>query len=400
MSAVERLQFNLPMGSVALPVQPLPVTTEHIAGIGQSAQQDRDSVKSAFLLEKPQVSNLLLNEVQKKQLEDLLRSIKDDAIAPETLDPKLLGFVAGLLVDMSNAPKSAAAEDLYLEALLGMVVKEKSNFDKERISQVRSENIETIQKNQDKITESLKAGQEAKKSGLAAKIFGWIGAIASIVVGIVMCATGVGAAAGALMIAGGVLGVVSCAVQQAAQDGLISKEVMQVLGPVLQVVEAIVAVISIVVTFGAGAARTVAKYAAKVATKVAGTVGEFAAAVSAKASKVANFAAKVTDVTSKAAGGGMKLAALGADTVVKVGDGASKLANSIMEVKVAEKAADSEQTRAELSAGEAVIKKLVAELASNRNALQQALELILSIHKDNADSQDRIFNNIHNARGV
>ncbi|MGC3218490.1 type III secretion system translocon subunit SctE, partial [Pseudomonas aeruginosa] len=76
--------------------------------------------------------------------------------------------------------------------------------------------------NQQKIRESEEAAKEAEKSGLAAKIFGWISAIASIFVGAIMVATGVGAAAGALMIAGGVLGVVSQSVQQAAADGLIS----------------------------------------------------------------------------------------------------------------------------------------------------------------------------------
>ena len=73
-----------------------------------------------------------------------------------------------------------------------------------------------MSENQEKIKESEAAAKEAQKSGLASKIFGWVSAVASIVVGSIMVATGIGAVAGALMIAGGVMGAVNMTLQEPA----------------------------------------------------------------------------------------------------------------------------------------------------------------------------------------
>lgn len=118
------------------------------------------------------------------------------------------------------------------------------------IEQTRQNNIKQMDVNQTKMKEAEEAAEKAKKSGLAGKIFGWLSAIASLVIGAILVATGVGAAAGALLIAAGAVGVANMAVQQAAADGLISPETMKWLGPVMTALEVAVALISVVVTCG------------------------------------------------------------------------------------------------------------------------------------------------------
>lgn len=118
---------------------------------------------------------------------------------------------------------AGSADDFEVE-LAAITDKLKSAQNELKIQEVKvakAKHEKEMVENQDKIKESEAAAKEAQKSGLAAKIFGWISAVVSIVVGAVMVATGVGAAAGALMIAGGVMGAVSMALQEpAVQDAL------------------------------------------------------------------------------------------------------------------------------------------------------------------------------------
>ncbi|AXM95533.1 type III secretion system translocon subunit SctE [Pseudomonas plecoglossicida] len=356
------------------------------------------SVDVAPALPLPQALNGSLSAEATKQLEAALGALfeRSELIEPIVKD---LSQAAGLLVAKETGRLSPDAADLELQALLATIITDKSKIDRERILQARSENIERIQQNQDKMAESLNAAKEAKKSGLAAKIFGWIGAIASVIVGIVMCATGVGAAAGALMIAGGVVGIVSNALQQAAQDGLISKKAMEALGPVMMAVEILVAVASLVVTLGASAAGAVAKVASKVATEVGGTVGELAASLSQKATKAANLATKAFDVAGKSVSTGVKVATSAPKLVADVGGGASKLAASVMDYKLASTEADTAQARAELDAGEALVRRLVEAYAPSNKALEDALDSMLGMLRDNAETQERVFNRMNNVPG-
>ncbi len=87
--------------------------------------------------------------------------------------------------------------------------------------------MKKIEENQEKIKETEENAKQVKKSGIASKIFGWLSAIASVIVGAIMVASGVGAVAGAMMVASGVIGMANMAVKQAAEDGLISQEAMK-----------------------------------------------------------------------------------------------------------------------------------------------------------------------------
>lgn len=117
--------------------------------------------------------------------------------------------LAGASTLLSAGLMSPQAFEIELAKITGEVENQQKKLKLTEIEQARKQNLQKMEDNQQKIRESEEAAKEAQKSGLAAKIFGWISAIASIIVGAIMVATGVGAAAGALMIAGGVMGVVS-----------------------------------------------------------------------------------------------------------------------------------------------------------------------------------------------
>ncbi|MGL5707103.1 MAG: type III secretion system translocon subunit SctE [Aeromonas sp.] len=240
------------------------------------------------------------------------------------------------------------------------------------IERARTVNFKKIDENQAKIKETEEAAEKAQKSGLASKIFGWISAIASIIVGAIMVATGVGAAAGALMIAGGVVGVVSMALQQAAKDGLISSDVMDTLSKVLMAVEMLLAVISAVVTFGGSAASAIAKGVSKVSTKAAEMLTK-------AGTKIAAFAAKGANAATTTATKVLKVGTQATDLAINIGNGVTKTVDNVNQAKLKTKQADQLESRQELTALDAVMDKLKEALSQMTEAFQQVMEMIFQM---------------------
>jgi hypothetical protein len=286
--------------------------------------------------------------------------------------PEVIRKIVSLMPPMARLFSGhASPEDFDIE--LALLTTDIGTAQKElklkEIERSRELHFVTMDEHQSKIKESLKAVTEAQKSGLAAKIFGWFSAIASIIVGAIMCATGVGATAGAMMIAAGVIGVVSCALQQAAKDGLISNEIMAVLGPVLTAVEVAIAVITAVVTFGGAAAGAIAKLAAKAGRS----------AVEMLATKVASLAGKVTDVASKSLTHAVKLGAEASQLGVSVGAGVTQAVNQGMQVNTMFKQAETMRSRAELNAINAVMERLTADLHRVLDTFNQVMAQIFQM---------------------
>ena len=242
----------------------------------------------------------------------------------------------------------------------------------EDIKRAREQNLQKMDENQKKIQESQDAAKEAQKSGLAAKIFGWISAVASIIVGAIMVATGAGAVAGALMIAGGVMGIVSQSVQAAAAAGLISKEVMEKLGPALMGIEIAVALLAAVVSFGGSAAAGIAKLGAKMGTKVADLTASLA-------SKVADLGSKFGTAASMSMSHGAKLGVQVADVTLDVANGASQAVNNGYQAHAALRQADVLENRAELTAFQTVMDTLREELSRMVEAFTHVMEQIFQM---------------------
>lgn len=248
------------------------------------------------------------------------------------------------------------------------------------VEQTRQKNIQQMDANQTKMKESAEAAEKAKKSGLFGKIFGWLSAIASIVIGAILVATGVGAAAGALLIAAGAVGVANMAVQQAAQDGLISAETMKWLGPVMTALEVAMAVVSAVVTCGGAAAGKLAELGAKVGGKVAEVTGKIAAKAGVEAFKAgAKAATEVTKATLTATQKVVKTATGATDLVLNIGQGTASTVDSAFKANLQNKQADVVENRQDLTTLQAVMDKLKEALSQMTESFQHIMEMIFQM---------------------
>jgi hypothetical protein len=309
--------------------------------------------------------NQQVSEQQLQELGQLMKTTQQGA-----------AISAKLIANTSLLANLAFASPDEFEIELGKMSNEVQQSQKKMkladIERARADNLRKIEENQTKMKETEEAAEKAKKSGLASKIFGWISAIASIVIGAIMVATGVGAAAGALMIAGGVVGVVNMALQQAAADGRISKEVMDKLGPVLMGVEMALAILSAVVSFGASAVGVIAKGVAK----LSGKVGEIAAKVAVKAAEVS---AKMGTTAATTATKAVKVATQVTDVVLDVSSGVTRTVDNANQAHLKNKQADQTENRQEMTALEGVLDKLKEALSQMSEAFQQVMEMIFQM---------------------
>ncbi|WMO21687.1 type III secretion system translocon subunit VopB [Vibrio parahaemolyticus] len=267
---------------------------------------------------------------------------------------------------------AGSADDFEVE-LAAITDKLKSAQNELKIQEVKvakAKHEQEMTENQEKIKESEAAAKEAQKSGLAAKIFGWISAVVSIVVGAIMVATGVGAAAGALMIAGGVMGAVSMALQEpAVQDALKEAGVnVDVLSKVVMGLEIAVALIGAAVTFGGAVAGGIAK--------------------------VANMASKVANMGSKAATTTAKAIRYGAETVdltVNIGKGATDSVHAANNANVTEIQADITDLRAKMTLSQAVIDKLKEEIGKLMEDFQELMSIIMQMIQAKSETMQTVL---------
>ncbi|AQS40623.1 hypothetical protein Sps_05560 [Shewanella psychrophila] len=257
----------------------------------------------------------------------------------------------------------------------------------EEIKRVRSENEAQMKDNQTKIKESEEAAQEAKKSGLFGKIFGYISAALSIIIGAVMIATGVGAVAGAAMIAGGVFGIVSQvlqepAVQSALKDAGINVEAFQ---KVMMALEIISAVVSTVASFGGAAVGKAAQLAGKVSTKIASGLTKVAdklddlAKLGTAINKFGTAATKVRTISTIT------------ETGANVAQGTASTVNTAFQANAVGKQAETEDSRAEVLAMRAVIDRLKEEISRMSQEFQEVMQMIMQMINANGDSMKEIL---------
>nr|WP_275056063.1 type III secretion system translocon subunit SctE [Aeromonas allosaccharophila] len=331
------------------------------------------------------VSNGQPGAKQVADIERLLASVKQNTSL-------LLPRTSALVTAAFTSPESFEIE---LGKLTSDLEKTQTRLKLADLKRARELNEKKIGENQEKLKEAEESAQKAKKSGLASKIFGWISAIASIIIGAIMVATGVGAAAGALMIAAGTVGVVNMAVQQAAADGLISKEVMDKLGPILTAVEAILAVASAVVTFGAGAVKGLAKLGVKMGFKMAGKgtseIGLKLIQNSAKAYlKAADISTRLGGSTASTIAKVAKVGTQAADMIVDVGSGVTKVVDNAYQAKSLDKQAELLENRQEMTALQGAIDKLKEAIAQIIEAFQQTMEMIFQMLNAKGDMMNNL----------
>ena len=367
-SAIDRVGLNPGAVPAAEPVRPPRAEREHDVTVSRIQAQAWSAVPSQGV-QLPAPAPGVAQSLQPQTLANIKQLVSTVIHDSSRLTQHLLVAVPRLAAAHLSSPQ---AFEIELSRITGELESAQKANKLEDIKRAREQNLQKMDDNQKKIQESQDAAKEAQKSGLAAKIFGWVSAVASIIVGLIMVATGAGAIAGALMIAGGVMGIVSQSVQAAAAAGLISKETMEKLGPVLMGIEIAVALMAAVASFGGTAVAGVAKLGAKMGTKVA----ELTATI---ASKVTEFGSKFGTVASLSMSHGAKLGVQVADVTLDVANGASQAVNNSYQAHAALRQADVLENRAELSAFQAVIDILREELTRMVEAFTQVMEQIFQM---------------------
>ncbi|MBW3776940.1 type III secretion system translocon subunit AopB [Aeromonas veronii] len=337
--------------------------------------------KSGVSLNAPlAVSNSQVSAQQLGEIGKLVASVKENTrlILPHT---------TGLVTAAFTSPE---AFEIELGKLTSDLEKTQTKLKLDDIRRARELNEKKIGENQEKIKEAEESAQEAKKAGIFGKIFGWLSAIASIVIGAIMVATGVGAAAGALMIAAGVVGVVNMAVQHLADAGYISPEVMEHLGKALMGIEMALAIISLGASFGSSIGSVIGK----VATKISSTAADAAAKLISKVGELtAKFTAKATVEALKVTGQAAKVLKVGtqaADVLVDVGSGVTKSVQSTKESESLDAQADLALSKSEMTELQGVIDKLKEAIAQMLEAFQQTMEMIFQMINAKGDMMNNL----------
>ncbi|NHB87056.1 type III secretion system translocon subunit SctE [Photorhabdus tasmaniensis] len=337
------------------------------------------------------VSNTRLDVQQQGKIASLVASVTQGAALAAGLTTKLTVELKETSRLASLAFSSPAEFEIELGKLTSDIERTQTNLKIQDIQRARQESLQKMDENQQKIKDAENAAKEAQKSGLFSKIFGWISAIASIVIGAVMVATGVGAVAGAMLIAGGVMGVVSQGLQQAAQDGLISKETMKWLGPVITAIEVTMAVVAVAVSFGGSTAGLIAKMGAKMGTKVAEMTAKMAVKAAELSAKVAGTAANTANTMSRS----VKVGILVSEVAVNLANGAAQTANSAFQAKSTNRQADVQLSRSELTAFQAVMDKLKEELSQMVESFQHVMEMVFKMLNARGDMMNNLASRPH-----
>ncbi len=127
------------------------------------------------------------------------------------------------------APGKGTAEKMGLELpkkisnsdLMAMLQEVKAKLEEtqlknssDAINQIKKDKQNQAQKRLQEIKKMQAAQEKAKKKGLLGKIFGWIAAAVTTIVGGILVATGVGAGLGTIMLVGGITAMAAMALQE------------------------------------------------------------------------------------------------------------------------------------------------------------------------------------------
>lgn len=308
----------------------------------------------------------------------LVTTIPDGPITlpPTSNKPGTSSTVPDVRVDNSSnlqppldPPKVMSMEDmmLALQALQTKVQDQQAASSKNDIqntlNQKTTENKERIKQ----LEESISKMADAKKSGVFGKIFGWVAAIAAVIVSAALIATGVGAVAGGLMLAGAVLGLGMQIFNEAGGMEAMAKACGENGAQAFMWTMMAVQILLAVGSMGAGLASSSATVASKMPTLAAAlskTMGGFAQAGS-SVNAFANMTKVVAGVISGAA---------------MVGQGASGIATGVYNKEASDASAKAKEVEAAMLKLQAImeeemkrLKKILDEMQEGASIAMQAL---------------------------
>ncbi|GAW47206.1 type III secretion system translocon subunit SctE (plasmid) [Photobacterium damselae subsp. piscicida] len=345
------------------------VTTENVKGKNVevlNAGKVKVQLDSPNAAVSDKITNLTLKEMtQLQELVDLKKQVL-------SIDSTNVGLIAVKII-------SGSTNDFEVElaAITDKLKRTQNELKIQEIKVAKAKHEQEMSENLSKIKESEEALQKAEKAGLASKIIGWFAAIASIVVGSILVATGFGAAVGGLMIAGGVMGVISMTLQEpAVNEALVEAGVdVDTLNKIVVALEIIVAIVSVIVTFGGSAAGSLAKFAAKSAAKIAQKVAEVAARVAANLAKLAAMGSTAATTTAKA----FRFGTEAVDIITSASKGTTDAVLSARKANTAQIQAEITEQKAAMAFSQAVLDKLKEEIAKLIEDFQELMSVIMQM---------------------
>ncbi len=262
--------------------------------------------------------------------------------------------------------------EIELSQALGKLKETQQKLDLEKMKQVSLQNRKKMEENHTKIKESTQAVKEAKNAGLASKIFGWLSGPVMMLAGLLLIATGVGAVAGVMLIASGALSTLNMGLQLAGEKGAISKEVMKTLGWVLLAIQVVVAVASIIVTFGLAFPAAVAK-------------------ISQSSAQIIQSVTQVTTGLSRSTVHLIKLGTQVTTTGLNLSSGSAATANSVMQHRVLRKESEVKISSAELNQIQKHMEAMKEDFQQKMMALQHCALVNAKMMQAKGETLDRIL---------
>jgi hypothetical protein len=267
---------------------------------------------------------------------------------------------------------------LLLQNLATKVSDQKTQASTTQIKNNATQVKEANKEFQEQIEKAEKKMHKAKKAGTWGKVFGWVGAVVGVVVASALIATGVGAVAGALMMASAVVGLANQIVSTAAPDWVAKHPAFSYAMMGVQLALGIA-------TLGAGLASAAANTAAEAGEQVGNTLAFFAKTIpslTTTAGSEAYSTWQMVKVVSSVIAG-----------VAAIGQGTSTGVEAVYVKESKDADADSKDTAADIAKFQAFMEREMKRLKEMMEEAEQGFSISMNMLSGIADSKLQLAKN-------
>ncbi|GEM75470.1 type III secretion system translocon subunit SctE [Vibrio sagamiensis] len=313
-----------------------------------------------------------------------------------TQDNNVKLFTSHILdsVDSLLSGKSKAVNfELAFTLLLNKIGNLQRDLTVDKLNATKSTYEDDMVENQKKIKEAEKAALEAKQVGKASSVLGWLGAAASLVVGVALAATGVGLiaiAAGAAMAVGGFVEltqkVINLPVVKDAFVSTFGEDAFNGLNTALTVVGVTCAVASVLITGGGSAAKLMTNLGSKLGVDMLTTAGS---KLTNLITSLESVGAKSIAVTSHAT----NYVASGSSLALDTSKGITDITHYAKQIQMNYMEADIAEFKAKLAGLDATLENLRDELIKTTERNSELISNMMRTMNSNVESLNKLNQN-------
>lgn len=292
-----------------------------------------------------------------------------------------------------EAPQPMNLEDMMLAliALRNAFSEKQAESSKEVIRADLSRKTEENKEQIKKMEEAIEKMEDAKKSGVFGQVFGWIGAVAAVVVAAALIATGIGAAAGALLIAGATLAMANMIFTQAGGMEAIGPEAAKIVGWVVLAAEVALAIASL----GVGASKLIGKGVEKLASKLG--PGMVKTLMKDTATKLAKDAAPMLATAGKKGTDAHKFATVAKYVAISiqgtgmVGQGSASITSAVLTRDATEAQASAKGMEAAMLKFQAMMEEEIRRLKKLMDEMQEGVSIAMQVLSNATETKSAIL---------